>query len=77
MGPLKSELSLKKDINLMSDWSEWKTETKGDRQEQKSGVITGQSESSILFNPRLAEAESAAHFSVILVKMIKDQWTLL
>lgn len=25
MGPLKSRLSLKKDINLMSDWSEWKT----------------------------------------------------
>lgn len=66
MGPLKLRLSLKKDINLMTDWTERKTETKRDRHKHKSEVITGKSESYILSNYILAETEIEAYFSIIL-----------
>lgn len=75
MGPLKLRLSLKKDINLMTEWTEWKTETKRDRHKHKSEVITGKSESYILSNYSLAETESEAYFSIIPVKAMRFQWT--
>lgn len=74
-GQLKRRLSLKTDINLLSDWSE--EEADNVRQTERE-IGSDEFSSSILSNSSLSVFKNASYFSIIPVKMKKGhQWSSL